>query len=448
MNTRILLGLVMLAVVSVTAVLSYWIGANSSRRSLVAPITEQASVEPSVIYWYDPMVPDQHFDKPGKSPFMDMELVPKYANSDHAATVKIAATTAQNLGVRTALVEVGTLATRLSVPGNIGWNLRESREVSARVDGIVEKLFVRAPYEQVRAGQALVEFVAPAWTTAAQEYLALEGLTSEDAKALRHASRQRLRVLGMYDAQIRNLRSVANGVALRAPLDGVVSALMVREGQRVQAGTSLMTINGLDTVWAEAAIPQAQAGGIRPGMSVVARASGFPGEVFTGTVESLIADINAGTRTQGARIVLENAEHRLVPGLFVELEFDTASDKPQPLVPDAALIATGTDSRVIIDDGDGGFVPVRVVIGRSSGGNTEILEGLSGGERVVVSGQFLLDSEASLSGALDRISAGETPAPRTPEPSAQDHEKMGHDMQGHDMSGHDMHESGDKDPQP
>ncbi|MGB0132600.1 efflux RND transporter periplasmic adaptor subunit, partial [Dokdonella sp.] len=391
--------------------------------------------------------PDQHFDKPGKSPFMDMDLVPKYADTDSSASIRVSAATAQNLGVRIAVVEVGTLAATLSVPGNIGWNLRESREVSARVDGIVEKLAVRSPFEEVRAGQPLAEFISPAWSTAAQEYLALEGMDSEEAQALRPAARQRLRAMGMDDAQIRNLSSVASGVVLRSPIDGVVSALMVREGQRVQAGTSLMTINGLDTVWAEAAIPQAQVGNIRPGMSVNARASAFPGEVFSGAVEALIADVDATTRTQGARIVLENPARKLVPGLFVDLQFDTVSRGEHPLVPDAALIATGVDTRVILSPGDGRFVPVRVVAGHSSGGRTEILEGLIGGERVVVSGQFLLDSEASLSGALDRLSAEDAAAsgnlgpgkrPEASDSDMQGHDMQGHDMQGHDMQGHDM----------
>lgn len=453
MNTKVLLVLVMPAIVSIAAVSAYWLGANSKRRDSVVPISAQAKVEPAALYWYDPMVPDQHFDKPGKSPFMDMELVPKYADADHSASIKVAAATRQNLGLRTEVVEVGTLATRLSAPGSIAWNLRESREISARVDGIVEKLAVRAPFEEVRAGQTLVEFVAPAWTTAAQEYLALQDLKSNDARSLLTAARQRLRVLGMDDAQIRNLGGVANGVLLRAPIDGVVSALMVGEGQRVQAGTSLMTINGLDTVWVDAAIPQAQAGGIRPGMPVVARVSAFPGEDFSGEVESLIASIDPRTRTQGARIVLDNIGHRLVPGMFVEVQFDSASEAPRPLVPDAALIATGSDTRVIKVEGEGRFVPVRVATGRSSNGKTEILEGLSGGERVVVSGQFLLDSEASLSGVLNRLSADDdeatgTNAQKGSKQDAAESGMQGHDMSGHDMSGHDMHEPADKDPQP
>jgi membrane fusion protein, copper/silver efflux system len=167
---------------------------------------------------------------------------------------------------------------------------------------------------------------------------------------------------------------------------------------------SLMTINSLETVWVEAAIPQGQSFGVTAGMAVEARTSTFPGQTFGGRVEALLADVDVATRTRQARIVLDNPDHRLVPGMFVELTFADAGTDRHVLVPDGALIASGSNTRVIVETAQGGFAPVRVVVGRSASGQTEILEGLDGGERVVVSGQFLLDSEASLSGALDRLS--------------------------------------------
>lgn len=362
------------------------------------------------LYWYDPMVPDKHFDKPGKSPFMDMQLVAKYPEGGRgdAGVVKVDAATLQSLGVRTAKVEVGALSAGAHVPGSVAWDMRSAYEINARVDGVIEKLFVRAPYEPVRKGQALAELVAPEWSAAAQEYLALGRADSADARALQGAARNRLRVLGMDDSQIGSLRGGNPRVVLRAPADGVVSMLAVRQGQRVQAGMPLMTVNGLDTVWIEAAIPQAQATGIAPGTKVQASVSAFPGETFAGEVESLLPDLDAGTRTQMARIVLDNPGHRLAPGMFADLQFAGADGVSHPLVPDEGLIATGSDARVIVAAGEGRFRPVRVVTGRSSGGKTEILKGLTGGERVVVSGQFLIDSEASLSGALERLSGPDT----------------------------------------
>ncbi|MBL0164695.1 MAG: efflux RND transporter periplasmic adaptor subunit [Xanthomonadales bacterium] len=473
MNTRFLATMLVLAALVATALGAYWLGAR--QHAPLRATNQSAASEKPALYWYDPMVPDQHFDKPGKSPFMDMDLVPKYADAGDAATVSVSPLTQQNLGVRTAVVEIGRLTSSLRVPGSIDWDRRASREISARVDAIVDKLHVRAAYEPVRKGEPLVELIAPAWNAAAQEYLALEAAQSADARALRAAARNRLRVLGMDDAQIRNLRGGKVGIAVRAPVDGVVSALMIREGQSVQAGMSLMTINGLDTVWADAAIPQAQAIGVQPGMQVEARADAFPGEQFAGTVESLLADIDAGTRTRRARIVLDNPEHRLTPGMFVELAFVASEGSAHPLVPDSALITTGSDARVIVETKQGSFAPVHIVAGRSASGRTEILEGLAGGERVVVSGQFMIDSEASLSGVLDRLSAPSKhdghdghamPAPADPHaghdmqegpavPATQD-EHSGHAMPapvdphtGHDrQEGHVMPEPAAKDSQP
>ena len=453
MNTKILVTISVLAALVVAAVSAYWLGARA--RPPAAPHGDSTPAETAALYWYDPMVPDQHFDKPGKSPFMDMQLVPKYANADESSVIRVSSAARQNLGVRTALVETGTLESSLRVPGSILWNQRDAYEISARVDGVVEKLYVRATYDRVRNGQALAEIIAPAWNAAAQEYLALEGLESTDARALREAARNRLRVLGMDAAQIAGLRQGSSGIVLRAPADGVVTALAIREGQRVQTGMPLMTINGLDTVWAEAAIPQAQSIGIRPDMEVEASASAFPDEMFAGKVESLLADVDRDTRTQRARIVLDNPDHRLTPGMFVDLQFTATTRAARPLIPDSALIATGNDARVIVESASGGFSPVRVVTGRSSAGQTEILEGLKGGERIVVSGQFLIDSEASLSGMLDRLAEPQAVPPAQHDaheghamPLDQD-KPSGHPepLENDPHAGHDMHE-GDAMPDP
>lgn len=369
-----------------------------------AQTTAAAKAEP--MYWYDPMIPDKHFDKPGKSPFMDMQLVPKYPDGagDDGGSIRISPATLQNLGVRTSQVESGTLSAAAHVPGSVAWDQRSAFEINARVDGVVDILGIRAPYETARKGQALAELIAPEWSAAAQEYLELGRAESADARALRSAARHRLLVLGMDEGQIRHLRGGNPRVVVRAPADGVVSSLQVRQGQRVQAGMPLMTIHGLDTVWVEAAIPQAQAAGIVPGTEVIAEVSAFPGESFRGSVESLLPDLDAGTRTQMARIVLDNPGHRLAPGMFADLQFASDTRDSHLLIPDGALIATGTDARVIVVVDDGTFRPVRVIAGHSAAGKTEILKGLNVGDRVVVSGQFLIDSEASLSGALDRLS--------------------------------------------
>ena len=373
-----------------------------------------------VLYWYDPMVPQQHFDKPGLSP-MGMQMVPKYADEGAAKdVVRIDPATVQNLGVRTAPVERRVLASAIRVPGTITWDLRQAITISARTDAVVSKLDVRAPYTVVKAGEPLADLLAPQWSSALAEYGALQQAQSADAKDLRAAARQRLQVLGLTPADIRAARRGSGAaITLHAPQAGVVTTLDVREGQRVTAGQTLMTVNGLSTVWIEAALPQGAAGTVCSGTPVVVTVDALPGRLFHGTVETLLPDVDAMTRTQRARIVLDNPDGALSPGMFASVQLNPTPDEAVPVVPDDALIATGTHTRVILAEGDGHFRAVSVRTGRAAGGYTEVLDGLHGGEKVVVSGQFLIDSEASLSGALQRLNdttAKPAPAASAPMP--------------------------------
>lgn len=393
---RIAITLAIAAGLGVAVAAGYWFGSHRSGALAPAPETDAKRA----MYWFDPMKPETHFDKPGKSPFMDMQLVPKYADAQSTGSVHIDPMTVQNLGMRTAVVEVGSLAHGVHVPGTIGWDLREASVVSARADGVIEHLYVRAPFEQVKAGQPVAALIAPEWNAAAQEYLALGRSESPDARALHAAAGDRLRSLGMNETQIRSAGRGSAMIVLRAPSDGVVSTLDVRQGQRVGAGMTIMTVNGLHSVWLEAAIPQGNTRGIVAGTPVQASVNGHS---YSGRVEALLPEVDATTRTQRARIVLDNADGTLTPGLFAELQLQPIAGDRHPLVPDEALIETGDASRVIVADDGGHYRPVAVRTGMSSGGRTEILAGLHGGEHVVVSGQFLIDSEASLSGALERL---------------------------------------------
>ena len=394
--------------------------APSSPSQAGTPASAAEAGGKKILYWYDTMVPQQHFDKPGLSP-MGMQMVPKYADEETAKdVVRIDPTTVQNLGVRTAPVERRVLASALRVPGTITWDLRRAITISARTDAVVSKLDVRAPYTVVKAGEPLAELLAPQWSSALAEYDALQHVQSTEAKGLRAASRERLQVLGLTPAEIQSSRrGTGAAITLHAPQAGVVTTLDVREGQRVTAGQTLLTVNGLSTVWIEAALPQAAAGTVRRGTPVVVTVDALPGRSFPGTVETLLPDVDAMTRTQRARVVLDNADGALSPGMFATVQLNPTPDAAVPVVPDDALIATGTHTRVILAEGGGHFRAVSVRIGRAAGGYTEILDGLSGGEKVVVSGQFLIDSEASLSGALERLNdttAKPVPAASAPMP--------------------------------
>ncbi|MHB1617875.1 MAG: efflux RND transporter periplasmic adaptor subunit [Metallibacterium sp.] len=412
MNRKIVVVVIVVAALAVAVAAGYLWGRGTAP---AVPGHGSASVPRKILYWYDPTQPATHFNHPGPSPLMPgMQLVPKYAGGSGTSKglVRIDPVVEQNLGMRTRVIRVGVLHRELRVPGVLAWDRRRSVVVSARTDGVLSRLFVRAPFDQVRAGQPLAELLAPAWMSAVAEYRALEHAQSADARALRSVARQRLHVLGMSAQEIRSADvGAGGGIVLRAPASGVVSALDVRQGQQVAAGTTLLRIDDLARLWLDAAIPQAEVAGIGPGTPVAIEVDAFPGRAFNGRVEALLPEVDARTRTETARIALDNPHGTLAPGMYATVRLAIAGTTPHPLVPDEALISTGVQNRVILDLGDGRMAPRAVRIGRSANGYTEVLAGLKGGERVVTSGQFLIDSEANLDGALQRLTT--PPAPRS-----------------------------------
>jgi Cu(I)/Ag(I) efflux system membrane fusion protein len=404
-----LVGGVLLVAASLGA--GYWWG----RHAHEVPVRTGATGERKVLYWYDPMVPGQHFDKPGKSPYMDMALVPRYADeSTVAGAEKTGATISprvqQNLGIRTVVVARGTLGLELHATGTVVWDARRAQVLSVPVDAVVQRLYVKTPYAAVHAGEPLASVLAPQWRSAISEAHALGQAQSAEAKALREAARARLTVLGVPAG---TAAGPGGGLVLRAPASGVVSEIAVREGAAVSAGTVLFRIDDPGHLWVIASIPQAVAGAVRPGTPATVQFAGFPGRQFAGRVDTLLPELDPGNRTQPARIALANPEGLLAPGMLADVTLSPAGASEQLLVPGDAVILDGTTPRVIVQDDNGRFRPVAVAVGRSSGGRTEVLSGLAAGTRIVVSGQFLIDSEASLSGALDRLNAGQP----TPEPA-------------------------------
>ncbi|WP_229503798.1 efflux RND transporter periplasmic adaptor subunit [Massilia putida] len=356
-----------------------------------------------VLYWHDPMVPGQKFDKPGKSPFMDMQLVPVYADeAGDDGKVAISPRVQQNLGIRTAEVREGSLATTVESVGSVAWNERDLYLVQTRANGYVERLYVRAPLDRVRKGQALADIYVPDWVAAQEDYLAARRMSAD----LADAARQRMRLAGMTEEQIRQIEKsgrVHPRLTITAPVSGVVAELAVREGMTIMSGAPLYRINGLSTVWVNAEIPEAAAAQVRPGSAVEARAAAWPGMTFQGKVGAILPEIDPTTRTLKARIELANPQGRLVPGMFATVSLTPAARKAVLLVPSEAVIQTGTRSVVFVASENGKFAPVEVETGSEANGQTEIRSGLSSGQKVVASGQFLVDSEASLKGATARM---------------------------------------------
>jgi membrane fusion protein, copper/silver efflux system len=400
------LALVILAA-ALFAGLGYWLGTR--RDSPKPPPPQPVADARKPLYWYDPMYPQHKFDKPGKSPFMDMQLVPRYADEAGAAdagTVSVSSRIVQSLGVRTAEARSGSIEQRFETTGSVAYNERAVVQLQARAAGFVEKLHARAPLDPVTKGAPLVDILFPEWSGAQEEFLLLRRSESAELKELAQAARQRLRLLGMSDAQIAAVERegvVRTRFTLTAPISGVIAELGVREGATVTAGQTLYRIVDLSSVWVNAEVPETQASWVTPGARVEARVPAYPNIVFPGRVGALLPEVNAATRTVRARIELDNPGARLKPGMFATLAFARGAPRKYVLVPSEAVIRTGTRNVVIVALDEGRFRPVDVELGFEAGGDAEIRKGLKAGDKVVLSGQFLIDSEASLFVALSRL---------------------------------------------
>ena len=351
-----------------------------------------------VLYWYDPMVPEQHFEEPGKSPFMDMQLVPKCAGETaDTGGVSIDPAMVQNFGIRTAEAEFGVLEPEVTVTGTLAYNGSDVAIVQPRAGGYVQRTYGRAPQDVIARGAPIVDLLVPEWGGAQREYLAVLGTGDE---ALAQAARSRLMLLGMPDsviARVTRTRTPHSIITVTAPISGAITELAVRPGMTVAAGQTLAQISDFAPIWLEAAVPERLAGNVRVGQSIGAELTAFPGERFAGQIIDILPSANDESRTITVRARLPNPGRRLKPGMFAQVSL-APERRRALLIPSEAVIRTGERTLVMIAQDEGGYRPAEVRIGREADGRTEVLAGLAPGEKVIVSGQFLLDSEASLSG--------------------------------------------------
>ena len=396
----------LLATVLITGGGGYWLGQRSDAPT---PASSANSDGRKILYYFDPMFPNQKFDKPGKSPFMDMQLEPKYADeaggAGVASGVSIDPSAMQNLGIRVVDAKMGSLAALLNVTGSVDFNQRDVAIVQARSGGFVSRVYARAPGDVIRAGAPIADVQLPEWGGAQTEFLAVKRLGKPELTA---AARQRLRLMGMTDGLIASVERSGrtNGtITITSPISGVIQTLDARAGVTLAQGQTLAQVTGIGTVWLNAAVPEAQAGAVRIGQSATATFTAFPGETFGGRIIAILPTAQADSRTLTVRIELANRGGRLRPGMFAQVALG-GDARPALLVPSEAVIRTGTRTIVMLATGDGRYHPAEVRAGREGGGQTEILEGLAVGEKVVASGQFLLDSEASLSGIAVRPLGG------------------------------------------
>ena len=400
---------------------AFYLGRKTAQSADASMASASTADSHKVLYWHDPMVPGQRFDKPGKSPFMDMQLVPMYADSATGAAnetgVTVSPTVQQNLGIRYASVRRAETSASFDAVGAVQFDERLNVAVQTRVAGYVEHLSVRAPMERVRKGQALATVFAPDWLGPQNELLALK--RSGVAPELIAAARDRMRAMSIPAELVR--RSEETGTAqaryvLSAPADGVVAELGVREGVAVTPGMTLFRIAGLEKVWAVAEIPEAQAVRLVRSQKVKAVLQADAAQSFDGTLDEILPEITVSTRTLKARFEVDNRNGKLTPGMLLRLQVAGPSTT-RLVVPSEAVIRTGKRAVVIVRKADGAFEPRDVSLGADQGDDTEVVAGLNEGDQIVASGQFLIDSEARLRSVLGNM-ASPAAAAVAPPPAA------------------------------
>ena len=358
-----------------------------------------------IAYWYDPMVPGEHYPGPGKSS-MGMALQPKYADEGAAGGVTVSPAVMQNLGIRLATVEVRDLSSAVRSVGHVEFDQRAISQVQTLTPGFVESLSVRAEGEPIGAGRIIANVYSPDLLAAQNEYRALLASRSVVSASLRSAARSRLRLLGAPASLVARLER--GGAPQRTyPIfthaSGVVTTIGARPGAQVSPGQSIVTIQGLGRMLVIADVPEAALGGVRVGQPAEISFPAYSGDIRRGTVDYIFPSLTAQSRTAQVRITLPNPGARLKQGMFANVTLQGTGGMALA-VPSEAVIDTGRRQLVVVKRG-GRFVPQEVQTGRDVGEWTEILAGVQPGEQVVASGQFLIDSEASLQGFLSRLSS-------------------------------------------
>ena len=368
------------------------------------PLLASEESEKEVLYWVAPMDPNYRRDEPGRSP-MGMDLIPVYAGADEEGSdVTISAAVVQNLGVRTEVVRQGTLSRLIDTVGYINYDESKVSHIHLRVSGWIEKLSVKSAGEQVKKNQRLFNLYSPDLVNAQEEFL--RALNSGN-KGLIEASRDRLNALGISRGEITQLekrRKVRQTVAIYAPQDGVVSELPVREGMYVKPSMNVMTLADLSSVWLIAEIFERQANWVKTGDKAEVTLPFLPGKSWRGQVEYIYPSLDMKTRTLMARLRFDNPGESLKPNMYARVMLYANPRDNVISIPMEALIRSGGKDRVIVRVGEGRFDAREVVTGIESGERIEIAEGLAAGDQVVISGQFLLDSEASLKASFTRMS--------------------------------------------
>ena len=378
-----------------------------------------AAKERKIKYWVSPMDPGYIRDKPGKAP-CGMDLVPVYegAEAEAPGTIKVSPATVQSMGVTTTRVEVRPLSRITLTVGMVTFDERNLNVVTTKMDGWVENLYIRATGDPIRKGQNLLSIYSPELVTTQNEYLlALKNLKALEksgfpelevgARRLLAASRQRLKYWDIPDSQIARLEEtgeVQKTLTLVSPVNGIVTKRLVTQGMYIKAGMPALEVADLSTIWVDADIYQYELPWIKVGQPVTMTLDYLPGESFQGRIDYIYPYMKEATRTARVRLRFANPNYKLKPDMFAQVKIDSPVTHNAVVVPSDAVLDTGLKQHVFIALGQGRFEPREVKLGvLGNDGMREVLSGLKGGEEVVTSAQFMLDSESRFREAVQMM---------------------------------------------
>lgn len=393
--------LVVLGAISVGVAIGLGVSNNGQEAEVQA---NSGGGEP--LYWVAPMDPNYRRDEPGQSP-MGMDLIPVYGNAgseDHElGVIRVSPDVVHNLGVRTAKVKEGVLHSEINTVGYVKYDEDQLKHIHPRVEGWIETLYVKAAGDPIEKGQPLYELYSPQLVNAQEEYLLA---LNRNNQSLITAAENRLKSLQLSDRfikQLKHKRQVQQNITFNAPQGGVVDNLNIREGFFVKPGTTLMSIGKLDQVWVEAEIFERQASLVKKGLAVATTLDYLQGKQWQGVVDYVYPALDPKTRTLRVRLRFDNQDQSLKPNMFAQVSIFANNRDRFLLVPKEAVIRTGTRNVVVLALGEGRFKSIAVQLGNSDESHFAITEGLTAGDQVVVSAQFLLDSESSKTSDFKRM---------------------------------------------
>jgi len=393
----------------------YWFAGSQA----VMPQVEKAKAERTPLYYRNPMNPEITSTVPAKDQ-MGMDYVPVYAEEDPggpAGTVRIDPVTAQNMGVRTATAERRSLAREIHTVGRVDYDEQRITRLHPKTQGWIENLRIGTTGEAINRNEILLSFYSPQLVSSQQEYLlalrnleTLSGSPFEDVRRgaadLVDTSLERLRLFDVPAHQIEELkatREVKKLLHIHSPAKGIIINVGAREGQYVTPQTELYMIADLSAVWAFVDVFEEEMPWVSVGDEAEMRVAAIPGTTFKGKLTYIYPYAESKTRTIKARLEFQNENLMLKPDMFANVTIHASPRSDLIVVPSEAIIRSGLREQVFVVRDVGKFEPREVEIGVSSGSLTEIRSGIAEGEKVVVSAQFLIDSESSLREAAAKM---------------------------------------------